>query len=321
MEKPPKVCEISRRDLSVGIYGRSVGLLETCLSGSFTRYVPDYRCIETRNETRANHYEIWHHDCELPSIQQDLDNNRIHVYGSLDDLSEGETIPYLAYSLLERAGMERGEVTLHAAAFTLNGNGILVLGKSGAGKTSLALNMCLNFGCNLVANDLTVIRHDASKLHLVTGTREFYVRAQNIRRYHPSLASRLDGTGNDEWWSRATLYPKEIGVVVENEIMPIRRVIMLHVSAFGGDLVESSIDKRWARIYLYEATSRYILRSRLPILAGDNDRHWLYAPSLDTEGLHAKRVGIVNCIVDTLRYCTVTGGLDEVSEYVYNELR
>ena len=173
-----------------------------------------------------------------------------------------------------------------------------------------------------MANDLVVVRQQFGQMFLVAGTRELYVREQNIRKYEPSLIGKLShGRKGDEWWNRTTLFPEQIGITLERDIVPLRRVLMIHVSANGGAVVESPINKRWARIYLYEAVSRYILRVRLPVLAGLNDVYWSYVPSLDTEELHRQRTMIVNCIIETMGYHTITGGLAEVSEYVHQELR
>lgn len=317
---PPKVCVISRRDLRVGIYSDSQATLDACRKGSFVRYVPDYGCVDYDLGTLPDDYAIWHYQNHPRVVQQQLERRRIVLGGDIADFVCGETIPYLAYSLLERAGMARGEATLHGASVTRNGNGILILGKSGSGKTSLALNLCRRYGCSIMANDLTVIRHQNSNMYLVAGTREFYVRESNIRRYQPELVAFLEQNAEDPWWSRSTLYPDELGITVEREVVPICRVLMVHVSADGGKVIESPINKRWARIYLYEAISRYILRSRLPVLAGEEDKHWIFMPSMDSEELYGQRVAIVNCIIDTMKYYTVTGGLNEVSDYIHNEL-
>jgi hypothetical protein len=322
MNRPTRVCSITRRDLRVGVYSNNPGMLDACMKGSFTRYVPDYRCVPDSVADEPDDYEIWHVE-ELPlAISQQLEYRRLIIGGNLQDISYGEAIPYLAYSLLERAGMARGEATLHGASVTKNGAGILILGKSGSGKTSLALELCLNRGCSIMANDLTVIQQADGQLFLVAGTREFYVREQNIRKYQPALANRLEkGREGDAWWSRSTLYPDELGITVERGVVPIRRVLMIHVSAFGGAVAESPIDQRWARIYLYEAVSRYILRARLPALAGENDQHWLFTPSLDTEELHKQRVAIVNTIVSAQNYTTITGGLHEIAAYIEDQLQ
>lgn len=48
----------------------------------------------------------------------------------------------------------KGAVTLHATTVALNGNAALIRGKSGSGKSGLALNL-MAFGAELVADDRT----------------------------------------------------------------------------------------------------------------------------------------------------------------------
>ncbi len=53
---------------------------------------------------------------------------------------------------------------LHASCVACAGRGVLILGKSGAGKSSLALQL-IAFGADLVADDRTEIWTDGTTLH------------------------------------------------------------------------------------------------------------------------------------------------------------
>lgn len=53
--------------------------------------------------------------------------------------------------------MSAGPLVLHASCVALNGRGLLIRGKSGAGKSSLALHL-MAFGAQLVSDDRTEIR-------------------------------------------------------------------------------------------------------------------------------------------------------------------
>ena len=55
------------------------------------------------------------------------------------------------------------EILLHATTVAWAGNGVLILGKSGAGKSSLALHL-MALGCDLVADDRTVLCREENQL-------------------------------------------------------------------------------------------------------------------------------------------------------------
>lgn len=52
-----------------------------------------------------------------------------------------------------------GQLCLHSSCVAFDGRAVLILGKSGAGKSSLALQL-LALGCDLVADDQTLIDPD-----------------------------------------------------------------------------------------------------------------------------------------------------------------
>ena len=59
--------------------------------------------------------------------------------------------------------LDEDTVLLHASCVSINGNGVLILGPAGSGKSSLALNL-IALGAELVADDQTLVRREHSDL-------------------------------------------------------------------------------------------------------------------------------------------------------------
>lgn len=59
--------------------------------------------------------------------------------------------------------LDKETVLLHASCVSVNGNGVLICGAAGSGKSSLALNL-IALGAELVADDQTLIRHENKNL-------------------------------------------------------------------------------------------------------------------------------------------------------------
>ena len=59
--------------------------------------------------------------------------------------------------------LDEDTVLLHASCVSINGNGVLILGPAGSGKSSLALNL-IALGAELVADDQTLVRREHSGL-------------------------------------------------------------------------------------------------------------------------------------------------------------
>lgn len=74
--------------------------------------------------------------------------------GPFDYKLLGRTIREIALRKLEEAGY----VCLHASACQLNGKGILIIGDSAAGKTTLALSLCKFAGARYLTNDKILVK-------------------------------------------------------------------------------------------------------------------------------------------------------------------
>lgn len=59
--------------------------------------------------------------------------------------------------------LDKETVLLHASCVSVNGNGVLICGPAGSGKSSLALNL-IALGAELVADDQTLIRREKKDL-------------------------------------------------------------------------------------------------------------------------------------------------------------
>ncbi|WUT01516.1 hypothetical protein OHA46_32690 (plasmid) [Streptomyces sp. NBC_00708] len=79
------------------------------------------------------------------------------------------TLAYVTYTALERARQQRQMLTLHAnAAVTPSGQGILLLGNKGAGKTSVGLALGAQ-GWTHAGDDLTVLAEAGPDLLILPG--------------------------------------------------------------------------------------------------------------------------------------------------------
>lgn len=91
---------------------------------------------------------------------------------------------------------------LHATTVAWEDRAILILGRSGAGKSSLGLRL-MAFGCSLVADDRTALQRDGDRLvatcperlvGLIEARGIGILRAQSVARAWPVVAVDLDRT-------------------------------------------------------------------------------------------------------------------------------
>ncbi|MEK9156373.1 MAG: hypothetical protein AAB360_03715 [Patescibacteria group bacterium] len=231
-------------------------------------------------------------------------------------MREGETILYLSYPLIELQRQQQSSLTAHAACVNLNGTAVLLLGKEGAGKTTLALQLCQQYGASLIANDLTVIGLTQGQLAALGGTKFFFLRYESIRRNLPGLLPLFTKPGKDPWLRKVKVQPSSLDIGIWGGLAPIRRAYMVHVDEMQTEVFADTADSLVTRLYLNENFSRYI-RSTCTVMLGGNDHDLLgYIPSLDAEQFYEMRKGLILAILRQANLCYVSGPLKPVAEYI-----
>lgn len=150
--------------------------------------------------------------------QLKCEGNNMEIYYPIEKLNELSII-YPGYILLENARLQNRAVTCHSACIEKDGKAILLLGKTGSGKTTTAINLCLNYGYNMVANDRTVLRDTGDVLEVIDGTKFVFLRYESIKRNLPNLLDLFTDKESDvnycsqnklidTWRKKSDFYPK-----------------------------------------------------------------------------------------------------------------
>lgn len=232
-------------------------------------------------------------------------------------MRNGETILYLGYPLIEQQRQQASSLTAHAACVELNGKAVLLLGKEGAGKTSVAFQLCRQYGAGLIANDLCVIGSGEGRLTALAGTKFFFLRFESVKRNLPELLSLFTaGQTKDPWLHKIKVQPGDLAIRVREDPIAIRSSYMLHIDETQEKLFVESADGLVTRLYLNENFSRYI-RSTCTVMMGGSDHDLLgYIPSFDTEQFFEMRKELISMILGQANLRYVSGPLELVAEFV-----
>ncbi len=112
----------------------------------------------------------------------------------------------LLFTTIYQALRTHGYFLLHAAALSWQGNGVLITGPSGAGKTTTMLQ-CVRAGFQFIADDATLLElHDDGQVRAVSTLNTMHVTPQTAALL-PELAARPDWANADD---KSTLFLPDV---------------------------------------------------------------------------------------------------------------
>ncbi len=300
------------------VYSNEPAVAALINGGHYAHVIPGY-CYNT---TKAlNGYEI-HIDISkdgLPDFSISDDLRLVILKGRFHSFAEANTLPYLIHYLLEVQRNRAGQVTVKGAAVAKKGKGVLLLGKSGAGKTTMCISMCREHGYQLVGNNTVIAGLKDQQGYLYGGEEVIRMRLSTVRYYNRDLLRLFSKeTGDaDEWSTTRTVLPEELDIPVAQGISSIQAVLMLHlVDDVSAPLHIGELDIVFSRLYLYEVVSQYIRGITTPMLVGKEFSYGTYLPPLDSVELHHKRIQLVHWMISQPNDYYVSGPVDKIVQYI-----
>jgi len=246
-------------------------------------------------------------------------DNTVQVTMPLEQLQSGEILVYAALPFLEVLHQRRQVVTMHAAAVEFGGRAILLLGKAGAGKTSLTLSLCRNHKARLIGNDVVKVGLVDGSVQACAGSKYFFLRQESIKRNIPDLLSLFPQSEKDPWTHKIYCSPERLGVTTcEGETL-ITKSYLVHVDETMEELYTSSADKMDTRLYLNENMSRYI-RGTAIALFGQGSQFMGYVPSFDSPDFFNMRVGLTEALISDTKMVYLSGNLHDTCRLIVKEM-
>jgi len=251
----------------------------------------------SREAARVIHVEA---PSSAGSAWYDRHGRVLRLEASATDLT-GARLLYLSYLMLEAQLHRHGFVTLHAAALARDGRAVVLLGPAGAGKTTTAIRLCREHGCELTGNDVVVVGGRES-LSVVAGTAHLRLRHSSIARVLPELLGLFPPVVTDPWRTKIDVSPDRIGVPAAQKPAEVAAVVFIHVDNGYPNLVAGPGDSLVHRLNLHENALRYIRAVSTPWLVDGSGAYGPFIPSLDDPPAHAARTVTLTRLLQRSHY-------------------
>lgn len=223
-------------------------------------------------------------------------------------------ILYIGYQLLEREFGKKGLCTCHSSCVEKDGVATLFIGEAGAGKTSAAINLCINDDYSFISNDCSLIGLEDDKLKVFGGTKFIRLRYDSVEQNMPYLA-HLFKNGDTGWTNKLLVLAHDIGMEERYEPVEIKNVIFLHIDNRKDTLQVSPGDNWRNNFLLYQNLSSHIRGHAAT--AVDYLGHPIgFIPSFDDKETYDKRMRIIDTINGLENYYTVSGNLYDTIDFV-----
>lgn len=257
--------------------------------------------LKNKEKMEFYNYEIMEYDPNYPTvIYKDTTNNNLDVgfnrmiieYPS-NMMSEGNIL-YMGQKYLERQHLEISRVSCHSACVEKDGRAILIVGEAGSGKTSLAINLCMHYGYNLISNDMTLIGNQNNELYVYGGTKFINLRLESVKANMPQLEYIFKNKNTNEWLDKKCVMPKDIGILSTNNYLPIAIVFYVHVD----NRINCSLSDgdTWRNNFLIYQNLTSHISNQSSSFVDKNGHNIGFVPSFDSKELYENRIKIIDLI-------------------------
>ncbi len=315
-------CSIYIGKYGLNIYSNYPKTFDVLKRGSFIPFIPEYRCLKTKAQSD---YSIIYIEDKIPSARILNDNKTLEIKGSLRDISEAATIPFRAHFMLEQQMQKDSIFTTQGAGVSKNGKAVLLMGKRGAGKTSITLELCRKYSYKLIGNDLVLVGFKENKGYFFGGATVFILRFTTVKYYNTDLQKFFKKDHPNEWTNKVRLLPKDLGISIEKKHPKIIKVLYVHLlNDKSAPLYIQKIGGKEAsymgRLYLYEELSRYVRGTCIPLVYGSQFYIGDYLPSLDKPEYHKNRIRFIDWIIEKTGFYFISGSMDASCNFINQEL-
>jgi hypothetical protein len=292
-----KKINLTNGKVKIGFQTNSEEALERVLKG-YDTLIPGYYTEDFSNPSKRLVY--------ISDKNPDIKFNKQGIRLTFPEKDLGdEILGVLASRLIEIENQEKNMFTLHSSAVEKDGKGIVLMGSSGSGKTTTAVDLCLNHGYNLISGDLSLLRYDGNRFELLDGVKDLHLRSEIAEIYFntKSSAEKTSIRMNQENKSLNPIYVNGFFYVMGDNCY--------------NQLEVSEQKKRKTAINLYNELSGLISGSAVCLLNKNGKIIPALQESLDTQIALTNRKNAIEAIVNKIPL-KLRGKIRDITDYLAN---
>lgn len=270
--------------------------------------------LETKRNILPPNKLILVEDKDFLEIVQNKDGSTTLIYGDrrLNPSSQPEKylqrdLVWIALPLLEQSRQAGDQYLVHGSAVDIDGKGILFIGPTHSGKTSLAATLGFGYGYKIIAAEHALL----GPLGIEGGTHimELY---RGLKNYIPSIP--IEPPEGDGWDKSSRTEIDLVACNKHSQGAPLSRIIWVQVVHESKGITHTTWSPRKSKVILSEAMS-WMIDSSQSFVHNFADK----LPSLDfNPETRARRIARINQWIDEqgIRIDYIKGNADAIATRV-----
>lgn len=248
------------------------------------------------------------------SVNFNLTSNQIEIIIPLEKFLIDDLI-YIVFLLFVKILQEESIFLVHSSCVSRKDKGILLIGPSESGKSTVSLHLCLKEGYSLVSTDMTILKVQNDKLVVIGGTKGCSLFPGIIKKEFSSEKKKLFNISDHNLWSSKIPINesrlRELDIQFEKKTK-LKHIFFLRVQ--DTEFFAKPIEDVAAKIKTLGFLSEWI-RGANNMLIGLNS----LIPSFDSTKSEAKRLNALSVITANTRQYSLYGNLDKITDFIKKE--
>lgn len=270
--------------------------------------------LETRRNPLPTNRLILVEDEDILEVIPNGSGSTTLVYGDKRLASKAEQGSYLqrdlvwiTLPLLEQSRQAGGQYLVHGSAVDVDGKGVLFIGPTHSGKTSLAATLGFGHGYNIIATEHALLGPQG-----IEGGTHIMELYRGLKNYIPSIpVEPPEGSG----WDKSSRTAIDLVACGKHSIgAPLSRIIWVQVVHESEQVTHTTWSSRKSKVMLSEAMS-WMINSSQSFIHNFTSK----LPPLDFDPeIRSRRIGQINQWVDKqdIRIDYIKGNADAIAARV-----
>lgn len=271
----------------------------TDVNGGFTYY---------GTSERVHAFSLYLKAVDVNEPFLEIQNNDFTLYCSKNDQEVCNNLQYIIATISEKYRAQQFNcVSFHAAAAASpEGEGVIIFGDKGAGKTSALLSLCKLANFSIIGNDgVLIAQKDAGTLTLLGGKKQLAIRTSTLDALFPHDSTLEQEAVQHAREEKILIAPEDLGLSSQSTPVILKLALRINIYKGSAPTITAIPNPKLELLRLHQNAISLICGGQTPLTINHTHVSGFF-PSLDTKEISSMRNNLVSSLVTRNKFYYVT---------------